>query len=109
MKKILAIVLAVLMLLTVASAAFAEESVSNDQETFPGMIETDTVRSGLEAAPKQVTDRTLKVGFCPSAVDVYYNRKREWNKLIDRAMAMDFSWNTSAREYEKLYDQMLGW
>lgn len=74
MKKILAIALAVLMLLTVASAAFAEESISNDQETFPGMIETDTVRSGLEAPPKQVTGRTLKVGFCPSAVDVYYNR-----------------------------------
>ena len=43
------------------------------------------------------------------AMDVYYNRKREWNKLIDRAMAADFSWNSSAREYEKLYDSLLGW
>lgn len=57
-----------------AAAAAKEESVADDQEAFPGMIETETVRSGLEAAPKQVTDHTLRVGFCPSAVDVYYNR-----------------------------------
>lgn len=37
------------------------------------------------------------------AMHVYYNKKREWNKLIDRGMAMDFSWNTSARKYEELY------
>ena len=43
------------------------------------------------------------------AMDVYYNRKREWNKLIDRAMAADYSWDASAREYEKLYDDLLGW
>ena len=43
------------------------------------------------------------------ALDVFNNRKREWNKMIDRAMAKDFSWNTSAKEYEKLYDSLLGW
>ena len=42
------------------------------------------------------------------AMDVFYNHKREWNKLIDRAMAADFSWDASAREYEKLYDSLLG-
>ena len=40
------------------------------------------------------------------AKDVYYNRKREWNKIIDRGMAMDFSWNNSARKYEELYNRM---
>ncbi len=43
------------------------------------------------------------------AMDVYYNRKREWNKLIDRGMAMDYSWNSSARKYEQLYQELLGW
>ena len=42
------------------------------------------------------------------ALEVFTNRKREWNKMIDRAMAADFSWEKSAREYEKLYDQLLG-
>ena len=37
---------------------------------------------------------------------VYYDNKREWNKIIDRAMAVDFSWNNSARKYEDLYNRM---
>ena len=27
-----------------------------------------------------------------------YNKRREWNKIIDRAMAADFSWETSAAQ-----------
>lgn len=74
-KKVLAGTLTAAMMLSMAAPVMAaEDSVYNDQETFPGMIETDTQRSGSEAAPKQVTDHTLKVGYCPSAVDVYYNR-----------------------------------
>lgn len=37
------------------------------------------------------------------AKDVFYNRKREWNKIIDRAMAADYSWNSSAKKYEEMY------
>lgn len=43
------------------------------------------------------------------AEQVYYDKKREWNKLVDRAMAADFSWSTSARKYENLYNWLLGW
>ncbi len=38
------------------------------------------------------------------AKSVYYNRKREWNKIIDRAMTADFSWNNSAAKYAEMYD-----
>lgn len=38
------------------------------------------------------------------AKDIYQENRREWNKLIDRAMAQDFSWKRSAREYEEMYD-----
>ncbi|MDO4322977.1 MAG: glycogen synthase GlgA [Lachnospiraceae bacterium] len=38
------------------------------------------------------------------AMNTFYNKKREWNKLIDRGMAADFSWNSSARKYQELYD-----
>lgn len=34
---------------------------------------------------------------------IYYTKKREWNKLIDRGMQMDFSWNHSTKKYEELY------
>ena len=40
---------------------------------------------------------------------VYYEKKREWNKIIDRAMAKDFSWNTSAMKYQELYDWLIGY
>ena len=39
---------------------------------------------------------------------VYYDRKREWNKLVDRAMAKDFSWGNSAKQYEEMYNWLIG-
>ena len=39
---------------------------------------------------------------------IYYDRKREWNKMVDRAMAADFSWYTSARKYQEMYDWLVG-
>ncbi|MEH6940720.1 glycogen synthase [Bacillus sp. JJ722] len=32
-----------------------------------------------------------------------YNNKRCWDNLVKRIMSIDFSWEKSAREYEKLY------
>ena len=40
---------------------------------------------------------------------IYYDKKREWNKIIDRAMATDYSWNTSAVKYQELYDWLIGY
>lgn len=37
---------------------------------------------------------------------IYQNKKREWNKIVDRGMLMDFSWHASAKKYEKLYDSL---
>lgn len=39
---------------------------------------------------------------------IYYDKKREWNKMIDRAMAADFSWSVSAKKYQEMYDWMIG-
>lgn len=74
LKRMVAGTAVMAMAMSMVASAAAEENVFDDQETFPGMLVTETVRSGLEAAPKQITDRTLKVGYCPSAVDPYYNR-----------------------------------
>lgn len=40
---------------------------------------------------------------------IYYSKKREWNKIIDRAMAKDFSWQASALKYQELYDWLIGY
>lgn len=42
------------------------------------------------------------------AEKVYYDRKREWNKMVDRAMEQDFSWQHSALQYQELYDWLIG-
>jgi starch synthase len=42
------------------------------------------------------------------AESIYYDKKREWNKLIDRGMAADFSWQHSAVKYQEMYDWLIG-
>lgn len=31
---------------------------------------------------------------------IFYDRKRQWNQMVDRGMANDFSWNASKFRYE---------
>ena len=40
---------------------------------------------------------------------IYYDRRREWNKMTDRAMAADFSWKRSALKYQEMYDWLIGY
>ena len=40
------------------------------------------------------------------ANDVFKNHKDRWQEMMVRAMQEDFSWNASARKYEKLYDKL---
>lgn len=42
------------------------------------------------------------------AEHIYYDKKREWNKIVDRAMAADFSWSVSAKKYQEMYDWLIG-
>ena len=43
------------------------------------------------------------------AEQIYYDKKREWNKMVDRAMAADFSWHVSATKYQEMYDWLIGY
>ena len=40
---------------------------------------------------------------------VYSSKRRGWNKIIDRALAKDYSWWTSAAKYQELYDWLIGY
>lgn len=44
------------------------------------------------------------LGTIRYAERIYYDRKREWNKIVDRGMAQDYSWASSAKQYEELYN-----
>lgn len=39
---------------------------------------------------------------------VFYEDKKNWNKIIDRGMAKDYSWNNSAKRYEDVYNFLIG-
>ena len=41
------------------------------------------------------------------AVNLYYNKKREWNKVVERAMNKDYSWQASALQYQEMYDWLI--
>ena len=40
------------------------------------------------------------------ALSAYANYE-EWNNIVHNAMATDFSWHNSAKEYKKLYEQLV--
>ena len=42
------------------------------------------------------------------AEHIYYDRKRDWNKMVERAMEVDFSWGNSAIQYQNLYASLIG-
>lgn len=42
------------------------------------------------------------------AEHIYYDKKRDWNKIVERAMKKDFSWKNSAKQYEELYKELIG-
>ena len=48
------------------------------------------------------------LGTIRYAERIYYDRKRDWNKIVERAMSQDFSWKNSARQYEDLYRSLIG-
>ncbi len=39
---------------------------------------------------------------------IFYDRKQQWNQIVDRGMAKDFSWNASKLRYEELYNCLIG-
>ncbi len=47
------------------------------------------------------------LGVIRYAHNIYYNRRKEWNDICRRAMAMDYSWAKSAREYIDLYQSLV--
>ncbi len=40
---------------------------------------------------------------------VYYDHRKEWDAMVKRGMEADFSWNSSARQYEGMYSWMINW
>lgn len=42
------------------------------------------------------------------ALNIYYDRKDVWKKIVDNALKCDFSWKKSSQKYIDLYKRLLG-
>ena len=42
------------------------------------------------------------------AMRTYYDNRESWNKIVDNAMAKDYSWNVSAQKYIQMYQEITG-
>ncbi len=49
------------------------------------------------------------LGIINYAKHVYYDFRQGWNAIVERGMKANFSWESSAKKYEQLYDKVLGW
>ena len=48
------------------------------------------------------------LGIINYSKHIFFDRKKQWNQMIDRGMANDFSWNSSKFRYEGLYNYLMG-
>ena len=46
------------------------------------------------------------LGIIRYAKKIYETRKRDWNKIVERGMKADFSWHSSAKQYEIIYQNL---
>ena len=41
------------------------------------------------------------------ALDVWFNHKKRWTSMQKTGMSEDYSWKASAKEYRKLYSELV--
>ena len=42
------------------------------------------------------------------ARDTFFNNREQWNRIVVRDMEKDVSWENSAKQYLRLYDELKG-
>lgn len=40
---------------------------------------------------------------------IYFNHRDQWDNMVWRGMTTDYSWNSSARQYEGMYNWIINW
>lgn len=73
------------------------------KDTVEAYNEYEKTGTGFSFANYNAHEMMMIVRYAES---IYYNKKRDWNNIVERAMKMDFSWKTSAKQYEELYKSL---
>ncbi len=75
------------------------------KETVQPYNEIDGTGTGFSFANYNAHEMLYTIQYAKS---VYYGHRCEWNKMVERGMKEDYSWQNSARQYEELY-RMMTW
>jgi len=67
--------------------------------------EFDNTGDGFSFSDYNADDMLYVINY---AKHIYYDKKRQWNQMVDRGMEKDLSWNASKFRYEGLYNFLLG-
>ena len=73
------------------------------RDTVEAYNEYEKTGTGFSFANYNAHEMMMIVRYAES---IYYNKKRDWNKIVERAMMQDFSWENSAKQYEELYKNL---
>ncbi len=75
------------------------------RDTVQPYNEYDNCGTGFAFSNYNADDMLYVINY---AKRIFFEKKRQWNQIIDRGMVEDFSWNASARKYQNLYNYLLG-
>ena len=71
------------------------------RDTVQAYNEYDKVGTGFSFINYDANEMLNTINY---AKNIYYNKKREWNKIVDQGMSKDFSWGSSAAQYAEMYE-----
>ena len=75
------------------------------KDTVEPYNEFELTGTGFTFGPFYAEDFLNTVNYAKS---VYFNYRSNWDDMVCRGMAKDFSWNSSACQYEGMYEWLLG-
>lgn len=67
----------------------------------------DSIKPGYNGFLFETYDAKALQDAVEKAVDIWKNHKDTYREMVEHALAADFSWNKSAKEYITLYEQLL--
>ncbi|MBR6580391.1 MAG: glycogen synthase GlgA [Ruminococcus sp.] len=76
------------------------------KDTVQPYNEFDGVGTGFSFANYNGEEMLGVINYSKS---IYFDHRKEWEAMVKRGMETDFSWNSSARQYEGMYSWMINW
>ena len=75
------------------------------KDTVQPYNEYDKSGTGFSFANYNADEMMAMIDY---AKGIYYDKKRDWNKIVERGMTTDFSWTNSAKQYAQMYNWLAG-